>query len=260
MAAPLTAFRMVLTCAVGLSAWVLALSCAQSCLAAPISLAAHEAYAGGHMIDHPTAPLIGRYQIDAGGAFVLDRSAPKPMMKFDDAGEIWALQPAPGPRGDTIYRNDLGEPMLRSTRMGGMTVFTEKRPDGSAAAFDGASPPLRLPAVSPPQLYRLFYQASIKASRAAFHQIGFETGQDADSTSAAYVADAAAVASEALVEIGSLPNGRLSLAGITDVVITEGGKANVVLQHRVLTITIVIAEGIAGRPSSRRIEKVAYGR
>jgi hypothetical protein len=251
MAAPLTAIRMVLTCAVGLSA------AASSSLAigAPVSLL-REAF-GGHLTDRPTGPLIGRYTLDDGGGFVFDRSTTKPMLKFSDDVEIWALQPAPGPRGDTIYRNDLGEVMLRSTRIGGMTVFTDRRPDGSAAAFDGAAPPLRVAAVSPAQLWNRFYQASIRASRVAQHQIGFETGQDADAASSAAVADAASVASAALVDIASKPDGRKLLARITDVVIAQGPRSATSLQRGVLTVTIVPAQGVFGRPSSRRIERAA---
>src|SRR5580704_2373289 len=160
MAAPLTAFRVVLTCGVGLVAAAL---CSPA-LAAPVSLL-REAYAATHLGgDKPGQPLTARYQMDEGGAFVLDRSTVKPLLKFDDDQEIWALQPAPGPRGDVIYRNDVGDPMVRATRLGGMTVFTPKRPDGSAAAFESASPPLRIPSLSPAGLFRIFYLATLRAS------------------------------------------------------------------------------------------------
>src|SRR5471032_1399082 len=138
MAAPLTAFRMVPTSTVGL----LAAAFWSPALGAPVSLL-REAYAATHLGGEKVAqPLTGRYQMDEGGAFVFDRSTVKPLLKFDDSLEIWVLQAAPGPRGDVIYRNDVGDPMVRATRLGGMTVFTPKRPDGSAAAFDGATPPL----------------------------------------------------------------------------------------------------------------------
>jgi hypothetical protein len=255
MAAPLTAFRMVLTCAVGLLAaafWSVA-------PAAPVSLLreAYTAHLGG---DKAGQPLTARYEMDEGGAFVLDRSTVKPLLKFDDHLEIWALQPAPGPRGDVIYRNDVGEPMVRATRLGGMTVFTPKRPEGSAAAFDGASTPLRIPSLSPQALFRIFYQASLRASRAAGHQIAFETLQDADPVSAGPVADAASVASEALVEIAAEPGGKAALGHLIDVAIAQGAKPSVVLQKGVLTVTIVTSENIFGRPSSRRIERVAWSR
>lgn len=254
MAAPLTAFRIVLMCAAGLMA-----AASSSALAAPVSLL-REAYAARAGGEKAGQPLAARYEMDEGGAFVFDRSTIKPLLKFDDDPEIWALQPAPGPRGDVIYRNDVGEPMLRATRLGGMTVFTPKRPDGSAAALDGASAPLKVPTLSAQGLFRSFYQASLRASRAAGHQIGFETRQDADSTTATYLADAATVASEALVEIASMRGGKSGLSPITDVVIAQGPRPGALLQKGVLTVTIVANQGVFGRPSSRRIEKVAWTR
>lgn len=251
MAAPLTALRSVLTCAAGLSAALLVVS-ASAAPAAPLSL--REAFMGAQ---RPGAPVIGRYETDEGGAFVFDRSTPKPLLKFEDSPEIWVLQPSPGPRGDVIYRNDMGEPVLRSTTLGGMTVFTEKRPDGSAAALDGPSGPLRVGSLTPAALFNRFYQASVRASRAAQHQVGFETREDADAASAAPLADAAVVASQALVDLSGRPDGKTVLARIADVVIAQGARPSAVLQKNTLTITIVPTDGVAGRPSSRRIERAA---
>jgi len=254
MAAPLTAIRVLLTLALGLAAGAIA----SQVLASP-SLTLREALMSnrpgpGSKADPPT---IGRYQTDEGGQFVLDRSNPIPLLKFEDNPEIWVLQAAAGPRGDTIYRNDIGEPMLRATRFGGMTVFTQRRPDGSAAALEGTSSPLRIAPLSPTVLFNRFYQASVRASRAAQHQVGFETREDATPGAAALLADAAMVASEALVGIAGRPNGRALLSRIDDVVIAQGPKPAATLQKGVLTVTIVPSDGVAGRPSSRRIEHAA---
>jgi len=250
MAAPLTAFRLVMTLAAGLAAAMLAPMAG----AAPTTL--RDALVGD---GRPDVPVIARYQTDEGGGFVLDRSSPLPLLKFEDDPEIWVLQPAPSARGDTVYRNDIGEPMLRATRFGGMTVFTSSRPDGSAAALEGVSPPLRMPPLPPAVLFNRFYQASVRTSRAAQHQVGFETREDAEPATAALLADTAMVASEALVSIAGRPGGKTLLARITDVLIAQGDRAGAVLQRGVLTITIVPAKGLAGRPSSRRIEHAAGG-
>ncbi|MFI4936230.1 MAG: DUF4908 domain-containing protein [Caulobacterales bacterium] len=205
-----------------------------------------------------STPVIARYEIDEGGVFILDRSTPRPLLKFEDDPEIFVLQPSTGPRGDTIFKNDVDEPMLRATRLGGMTVFTVKRPTGSAAALEGASPPLRIQPLSPTGLLIRFYQASIRASRAAQHQVGFETREDATPATAALLADAAMVTSEALVAIAARPDGRGVLSRISDVMIAQGPNPSVTLQRGVLTVTIDFSEGIAGRPSSRRIQRVAW--
>ena len=251
MAAPTTALRWILTCAVTIAT---AAAAAQSS-AGPASL--REALSGQHVGQGPDPPVIGRYEMDAGGEFVFDRSNPRPLLKFEDKPEIWVLQPAPGPRGDVLYRNDLGETMLRATRIGGITVFTEARPDGSAAALDGASAPLRIAPLSPTQLFNRFYQASVRASRAAQHQVPFGTGQDAEPANAALMADAATVTSEALVDMAGHPADKVTLARIVGVVVTLGQRPSAVLAKGVLTVTINPAQGIAGRPSSRRIERAA---
>ncbi|HZZ37188.1 MAG TPA: DUF4908 domain-containing protein [Caulobacteraceae bacterium] len=197
-------------------------------------------------------PQVARYMIDEGGNFVLDRHDKRPLLKFDDSPEIWVLQATPGPRGDIIYKNDAGEPMLRATKLGGMTVFTQRRPAGSAAALAGASQPLRLPALGPVVLYNRLFQASVRASRAAQHLIGFEA-PDADATSDALIADAAIIAVEALVTVAARPDGRTLLSRVSKIAFVEGGKPAVALQSGVLTITVAPSQGVAGRPSSRRI-------
>jgi hypothetical protein len=177
-------------------------------------------------------------------------------LKFSDDPEIWVLQPALGPHGDVIYRNDTGEEMLRATSLGGLTVFTIRRPAGSAAAYDGASQPLRLGPISPFQLRDDFYQASIRASRYARHEIGFETGKEAEAATSTAYADAAQVTSEAIVDVAAIPKGRLLLTKLNDVVITQGAKPSAVLQKGgKLTVTIVARDGVFGRPSSRRIAR-----
>jgi hypothetical protein len=251
--------RLSVTFAVGLSAVAAAAAFSAPAPAAPLSLKAllDEQLAIGR---GPSQPVIGRYEMDEGGGFVFDRSTPKPLLKFQDDPEIWVLQASVGARGDTVYKNDLGEPMIRATRMGEMTVFTPSRPMGSPAALAGASRPLRLAPLSSTALFNRFFQASVRVSRAAQHQVGFETHEDAEPITAAYLGDAALVASEALVSVASQTGGRAALARVNAVVIAQGPKPAANLRKGVLTITITPSEGLAGRPSSRRIERAAVAR
>jgi len=205
------------------------------------------------------SPQVARYNIDEGGVFVLDRSAPHPLLKFDDSPEIWVLSQARGPRGDIIYKNDIGEIMLRATRLGGMTVFTAKRPAGSAALLIGSTAPLRMPTLGPVVLYQRLFQASVRATRIAQHLIEFEA-PDADAYSDALIADAAVVTVEGLANLASQPESRPFLARIGKIAFVVGPKAQATMQGGVLTITVTPKEGIAGRPSSRRIQKAVFGR
>ena len=127
-------------------------------------------------------------------------------------------------------------------------------PDGSAAALDGALLAAADRCAGSPAaiLFQRFYQASVRTSRAAQHQVGFETREDAEPATASLLADTAMVASEALVEPcrQAGQTARRWWPGIMDVVIAEGDKPTAVFCKKgVLTVTVVPTQGLAGRPS-----------
>lgn len=204
-----------------------------------------------------TAPL-ARYISEAGRVFTLDRTQPTPMLRFDDSPEVWVLFPSPAPRGDIIYKNDLGEPVLRATRLGGYTLFTDDRPNGEAVSMAGGGQPLRLAALSPQAVFERLAQSSLRASRAAHRVMLFEA--EATPASSALIADAAVVASVAIIRLAQSADGRRLLAGVTRVRFEEGRRAGATLKDGVLLIQVSPREGLAGRPSSDRIVKVALAR
>jgi hypothetical protein len=201
------------------------------------------------------APPIARYVSEDGDVFTLDRTQPKPLLKFDGSFEVWALQPQQAPHGDTIYKNDLGEPVLRATRLGGVTIFTDQRPGGSAAALAGVGSPLKLAIMGPQALLERLAQASARASRAARRLISFEA--EATPSSAPLIADAAMVTSEAVVRMTKRPDAHRLLDRILKVHLGEGHKASAQLIQGVLEVTVAPPQGVAGRPSSDRIVQVA---
>ena len=201
---------------------------------------------------HSASKIVARYRIDAGGNFVLDQTAPKPLLKFEDSPEVWVLSASRGPRGDMIYTSDLGRPLLRMTSLGGVTVFTPERPAGSAAAAVGVATPLRLMTVGPAGLYRILLQASVRASHAARHLVGFEA-PEADASSDGLIADAAIVASEAMITLSADSDGRSILNRVARVEILRGGQPGASLRGSVVDITVAPLLGVAGRPSSQRI-------
>lgn len=198
-----------------------------------------------------TAPPVARYVLEDGGAFVLDRTQGRTLLKFENSPEVWALQAQPAPRGDVIYKNDLGEPMLRATRLGGVTIFTDRRPGGSAAALAGNGAPLRLQPMGPQALLERLAQASARSSKAAKRLIAFDA--DATPASSALIADAALIASEAMVRLSRQPDGRAALANVKQVRLSEGRKPGAQLAGGVMKITVAPAQGLAGRPSSEKI-------
>lgn len=201
------------------------------------------------------APPVARYVSEDGDGFVLDMTQGPPLLKFENSFEVWALKPQPGPRGDTIYKNDLGEPVLRATRLGGLTVFTDDHPAGEAAAVAGAGSPLRLLPLDPQTLAEKLLQASARASRAARRLIPFEA--EATPASSALIADAAMVTSEAVLRMAKRPPNHRLLDHIQKVRLAAGRRGGVQLDQGVLQVTVAPPLGLAGRPSSERIIKVA---
>jgi hypothetical protein len=204
------------------------------------------------------APPIGRYISEDGDTFTFDRTGPKALLKFDGSFEVWALQPQQAPRGDTIYKNDLGEPVIRATRLGGLTVFTDHRPDGEAAALMGPGAPLRLAIMGPQTLFDRLTQAGFRTAHALHRVVSFDA--EATPASSALIADAALVTSEALVRMNKRSDSRKFVERIQHVRLVEGRKSAVELaSDGVLLITVAPPQGLAGRPSSDRIQQVAQG-
>lgn len=212
--------------------------------------------------DRATVPRLARFRADTGDTFVLEVMPKGPaFLKYDDSGEVWALSPTPGPRGDVIYKNDVGEPMLRTTRFGGLTVFTTGRPTGMAAAFDGAAADLHNLLVSGPMaMFKVLFQASVHASRAAGHTVTFEANE-LDPGSEPVFADAASLAVQAFVRVDRQGKaGHAALARYDKVAFLNGRPPGVRVVGQEVRITVTPDLGFAGRPSSQRISQVLFRR
>ena len=201
----------------------------------------------------PPDPPVAVYAPDGGVAFIFDRTASPPLLRFASSNEIWVLRAEPGPRGDTIYKNDLGEPMLRASRLGGLTLFTMESPGGEAVALQGEAPPIRPPPIlSPAALLQHMAQASARASRAMQRLVVFDA-PDVTPESAFLVADAAGVTAEAIASLDKKTRESLKL---NRVVFEPGRAPSARLNDGVLQITVAPTKGVAGRPSSRLIDVV----
>ena len=212
------------------------------------------------------APPVARYSVGQGALFVLDRSTGVALLKFEDNPEIWALQATPGPRGDVIYKNDIGEPILRATRLGGLTLFSPSAPGGQAAALVGGADDLQpAPYMSPNAVFQRMLQASARASRAAQHLITFDAAE-VTPDSAPVFADAATAASEAVIDMSRRDDGRAFLKRLDRVQFQPAPKAGASMAavdggaHVHMQVFVDPAEGLAGRPSSERLVRAVLGR
>ena len=236
--------------------WLALYGIAPTALAEPASLRAFLFGAGKGPAEAPL-PSVGRYLTERGEGFVLDRSTGRrAVLKFDDRQELWALTPTPGPRGDVIYRNDVGEPMLRATRLGGLTLFTSEEPAGTAAAVTGLTQrPQPPPVYGPEALLQVLVQASARASRAAQHIIVFDSVDAvATPTTEPVFADAFVLTADAIVRVSTRGSaGHAAVSRIFKVHFIQGQDAAAALIGRIVQVTIAPDLGVAGRPSSDRI-------
>jgi hypothetical protein len=200
----------------------------------------------------PATPPVARYEAEGGVAFVLDRSSGQTLMRFEGSNEIWALYPQAAPRGDIIYKNDVGEQVLRLSRLGGLTVFTATRPEGAAAALDGVGTTLRQAFADARRTGVLLQAASSKISTAVGRQIGIYA-DDFDGRSAGVAVDAANIVAEAVISLSKSRRNASALGRISDVVLVVGDKASATVNQRSLVITVVPGKGVSGRPSSAKI-------
>jgi hypothetical protein len=201
------------------------------------------------------APIIARFQSEDGAAFVLDRSQGPILFRFEASHEVWVLTPRRAGRGDMIYLDDAGQPLLRATKLGGMTVFTSETPTGSAAALAGRAPPIRtLLALSPTGLLQKLTLASAKASRAVQKLVTFDA-EDVTTDSAPLFADSALTAAEAFVQMARQTDSRAKAIRIDRVLLIQGDNSDARRQGSQIVITIVPDDGVAGRPSSAKVAK-----
>lgn len=200
-------------------------------------------------------PMIARFQSEDGAAFILDRSQGPILFRFEASHEVWVLTPRRAGRGDLIYLDDAGQPLLRATKLGGMTVFTPQTPAGSAAALAGRAPPIRtLSPLSPTSLLQKLTLASARASRALQKLVTFDA-EDVTTDTAPLFADSALTAAEAFVQMARQTDGRAKAIRIDRVLLIQGEYSDARRQGGQIIITIAPDDGLAGRPSSAKVAK-----
>jgi hypothetical protein len=221
----------------------------------------------------PTMPRLARFRVDTGDTFVLEITGGGPAyLKYDDSGEVWVLNPTMGPRGDTIYKNDVGQAMLRATQGGGLTVFTQDQPAGVAAGLEGTASDLHNMISGPIAVLHVLVQASARTSQAVGHRVDFAAGclaaprdrvcaDDVNPTTEGVFADAANLAAQAFMRVEHLGRaGHEALARYDRVALFNGHPPSVSVVGDEVRIVVTPELGFAGRPSSQRISQVLFRR
>ncbi|MET4685347.1 DUF4908 domain-containing protein [Brevundimonas faecalis] len=197
-----------------------------------------------------TIPPPARYVSEAGQGFVLDRDGSLTLLRFDRSTETWALRPSAAPRGDTIYRNDAGEQVLRVTPSGGITVYTTRNPGGSPVSVAGPAVSLEPPTLGPVQMFNLMTRRSGLVSDAMGRLVRINVfGEESE----ALCIEALVVTTDAVVRIARSPSARPFLDRLRSITIVEGSRAQVTYAGGDLRVVVDPRRGIAGRPSSARV-------
>ncbi len=201
-------------------------------------------------------PKVARFVAEDGSRFILDRSTGLTLLKFEDSSELWVLVPSRTTRGDILFRNDVNQPVIRVTSLGGTTLYFRARAGGAPAAVMGQAAQLRLQSFTAQALLQRLAQASVRASRAAGRLIVFDA-PDVTVGSEAVYADAAALSAEAVAAIAQRRNGRKTVQKIERVQLIQNGKVDAAMNGRTLVVSLTPRRGVAGRPSSHRIMAAA---
>lgn len=216
-------------------------------------------------------PKRAQFISQGGVGFVVDTTRDKEsvLIRFDGHSEIFALSAYHGPKGDIIFKNDVGEPVLKSTRWGGMTLFTPNMPSGEAVATVRPIENFEPEEISPRALLSFLTRSSIRASHAAQsvikspHRISFDAQIDADIDRKGdeyLFADAAFVTTEAIISVSHHRRGADILRNVEKIELFEGRPPSVTLKDGVLRLKLDTQRGIwGGRPSSKRISQVLIG-
>lgn len=206
------------------------------------------------------ASKVAHYISEDGQSFVFDESQPRPLLRFDGDDEVWVLTATPGTKGDIIYKNDVGEQMLKATRWGGMVLFSEARPMGDPVAVTGRAQSFAPDMVTPALLWRAAARASTRVSQAAGngHLIPFSNpNSDVTPETAALYADAIDITEAAIVRVSLQSYGKQALSGLREVHLVDGRPPSARMDQGVLTLKLDASRGPwAGHVSSRRVVNV----
>ena len=248
----------VLVMAIGLMAGVVTATTAQ----AQAMRSLRELMFGKHAAEtHDTnhTPIVAHFVSARGAGFVLDESQASPLLRFDGDDEVFQLTAKPGANGDITFRNDVGEPVLKATRLGGMILFSGARADvGDPVAATGQAPAFAPDHLNPAELWLHMAKSALRVTRDSDHRVDFTGYFETPSDSViSLFAETTSVTADALVQIASQMGGRPSIDKLHEVHMIEGRPPSAHIENGVLVIKLDVSKGTwGGHPSSKRIMNV----
>ncbi len=214
---------------------------------------------GKHAVDgrSQTAPKVGRFVSDDGQGFVFDESnGHNALIRFDGEDEVWFLTPSQGTKGDVIFKNDVGDPVLKATRWGGLILFSDDRPMGDPVALKGRADAFKPAHMTPGLLFQALALASRRVSVLLERKVVFDA-QEVTPESAPLYANAFDVTSDAMVQVATRSQGRRVLDNVHEVHFIDGRPPSANIDNGVLVLKLDVSRGAwGGHPSSKNIMNV----
>lgn len=202
------------------------------------------------------------YGYEMGGereSFVLDLTGPQPLLRFGRTGEILVLTRSSGSGNDTIYKLENGAQVLRKSYGGGLTFFPPNAKDGAAASKEAAADALSPPAATAATLSVAAEVSSLRAYFASGADIDFDYssfGSIRDDIARGLAADAMETATLAFERLGRSDAISARLAErVSRVLVIIGSGPTARFKDGTLILLLDPHRGVAGRPSSHRIEQ-----
>lgn len=181
-------------------------------------------------------------------SFVVEERGRGALLQREGSDEVIPLRAETGQRGDTFFKTDSGQVMLRKTEAGNMVSFIGNK-DGAPADIAGRAAPLNAPAM-PASLDDLRKQSAARLSKMAGHEVTiFGTAEFADNEQ--WAADALTNV-EIGVKSANGPAGRIA-SKLNAVRLVRSKAASVSFKDGELVLGVNPDQGYAGRASSDAI-------
>ena len=181
------------------------------------------------------------------------------MLRFDSSPEVFVLYSDRASLGGRVLKYDSGAVALQVSSWGGITLYTDAKPNGLPAVRSGDAPNFALPSVSPAQIQDAMQSNAepLANSRHMAVSFGVDMTQVASSPYLrAQCFDALENAARGIDRFVSSSKARAAFAAkINQVQIAIGAKPTIALHSKTLVVTFNPDRGFTGRASSRAIAR-----
>ncbi|VAV99444.1 hypothetical protein MNBD_ALPHA06-400 [hydrothermal vent metagenome] len=189
--------------------------------------------------------------------FILDTTGARPLFRYERGGEVLVLTPVYTTRGDTLYKNDQGQVVLRLHRVGSATLFPRPRSQGVIAWTTGSASELGPPRVSIRRMTRLLGQIATDLAETLDHDLSISVIGATEQNAWLYLDAAMNVRS-------SFRQMRRAKAPdiwrkITMIRIGPAEQPAASISDFTMNLSITPQMGFSGRPSSLQIQNILSG-